>query len=159
MTEIERLAIELHRAREEEHASKDRLTSCFDRIMAQHAGEYLPRKEAAESARDTAQKMEEVMRSAAVAEAKRTGQRIVGPGIEVKRVTRWEYDPAVALEWAKEHKIALELDVRALEGVLPTVRPSWAKEEVWPKTYIARDLGPALVKAGLLPAAHEAHNA
>ncbi len=38
-----------------------------------------------------------------------------GPGVEIKVRSKLDYDPAKALEWAKEHGLALGLDVRAFE--------------------------------------------
>lgn len=41
----------------------------------------------------------------------------VGFGVKIRLMKKWEYEERVAFEWAKEHQLALKLDVKAFEKI------------------------------------------
>jgi hypothetical protein len=61
------------------------------------------------------QEAEAALRQLAVHHYQATGQKTLAPGVKVRELTRLTYDPQVALAWAIEHRLALQLDVTAFE--------------------------------------------
>jgi hypothetical protein len=47
----------------------------------------------------------------------RTGDKHPAPGVNIRVLTRLEYDPVQAFEWAKSHGLALSLDKKAFESI------------------------------------------
>ena len=87
---------------------------------------------------------EDSFRLMALAAFSATGNKRPCRGVEVKMYSEPRYDPAEALEWAKEHGMALALDLKkfgpiAKAGAVPCVR----FEQVY-KATIATDLAKAL---------------
>lgn len=51
------------------------------------------------------------------------------PGVGIREVTTYHYDPQQALQWALEHRLALTLDVRAFESLCKSAstRPAFVQ--------------------------------
>lgn len=65
----------------------------------------------------------------------------VHPAVTVKDVIHLQYDPEVALEYARQHlPKALKLDKRAFDKVARVLEPDFVTQTVEHKPYIARDL-------------------
>jgi len=62
-------------------------------------------------------------------------------GVKIRLVTKLNYDPQDALNWAIEHKLALALDTKAFEKIAKTSPMDFVLVESVPQATIARDLG------------------
>lgn len=60
---------------------------------------------------------EEALRAGALEAFTATGSKKPAPGVGVRTVTRLVYAPDDALNWAKEHNLALQLDTKAFEKI------------------------------------------
>ena len=82
------------------------------------------------------------LRDAAVAQyqADPLHQKKIIPGVEIKEMTRLSYDDAKALEWAKEHGVALKLDAKVFEKVANAERLAWITVTDVPTCTVATDL-------------------
>lgn len=140
---LEETVRQLHEARQElTKVDTERLQKELA-FRAENAGVYL---HLAATQRVVAD-LEAKTRELGVAAYNITGKRQPTPGIEVKLTTSIEYNAASALEWAKEHKLALKLDTAAFEKLVKTgtaVTPFVTVHVDVPRVYIASDLGKAL---------------
>jgi hypothetical protein len=84
------------------------------------------------------------LRDMAVAEHKATGAVKPGPGLGIRQVTVIEYNPADALQWAKEKDMALTLDVKAFEQIATATPLPFVTRRTEPQATIAIDLAKAL---------------
>src|SRR3990167_809369 len=62
------------------------------------------------------------------------------PGIEIKLFQEIRYDPTEAFVWAKEHNLALALDVKAFEKIAKTSPLGFVAMAQIPRAQIASDL-------------------
>ncbi len=53
-----------------------------------------------------------------------TGDKAPAPGVGIREVTKLSYEAGVALAWAKEHGLALKLDVPAFEKIMKADKTS-----------------------------------
>lgn len=83
---------------------------------------------------------EAALRIWAVDQYMATGQKRPLPGVEIKLGKALVYDPAQALQWALEHRVALSLDKKVFERVAEASCPALVKVEEKPVAYIATDL-------------------
>ncbi len=67
-----------------------------------------------------------------------------GPGVEIKVGTKLTYEPEEAFAWAKEHGLALMLNVRSFEALAKANPIPCVTSEPEPKTTISTDLRKAL---------------
>jgi len=86
------------------------------------------------------------LRSWAVSQYYRTGNKAPGPGVNIRMRTTVEYNDAEALEWAKAHSTCLVLDAKTFEkaakaGLVDAGVATIVEE---PTATIATDLGKAL---------------
>lgn len=71
------------------------------------------------------------------------GNKKPAEGVSIRETIKPVYDPEVALEWAKEHKLALipeSLDVKAFEKIVKTSTPDFVTLSIEPQATIATDL-------------------
>ncbi len=66
-----------------------------------------------------------------------TGNKSPAVGVGIREVTKMEYDPTVALMWAKEHELALKLDVSAFEKIAKADPMTFVKIYQVPQATIA----------------------
>ena len=95
-------------------------------------------------ATDQLQLAELALRTLALAEYDRTGNKAPGPGVGIREVTRLEYAEAEALAWAVEHTVALKLDKAAFEKIVKAAPLPFVASVTEPQATIATDLGKAL---------------
>lgn len=72
-----------------------------------------------------------------------TGNKAPAPGVGIREVTRLEYEPKEAFEWALEHRIALQLNKTAFDKLAktaPETRPAFVKITTEPQATIATEL-------------------
>lgn len=87
---------------------------------------------------------EDGLRMMAVVEYQETGVKRF-PGVEVVTAKVLRYEPAKAFAWAKEHDLALALDVRTFDALAKAGQvPDIVQIEEQPGTRIARDLAPVV---------------
>lgn len=60
---------------------------------------------------------EEYARALAIVEFDQTGEKQLYAGIVIKQMSRLRYLESTAMAWAKEHGMALKLDVKAFEKI------------------------------------------
>ena len=69
-----------------------------------------------------------------------TGNKAPAPGVGIREVTILDYDPKVALDWAKTHKLALSLNKRLFESLAKTDPPGFVTISKEAHGTIATDL-------------------
>jgi len=69
-----------------------------------------------------------------------TGNKAPAPGVGIREVTKLEYDAKIAFDWAKEHAIALKLDVSGFEKVAKVSPPDFVTIFQQPQATIATNL-------------------
>ena len=73
-------------------------------------------------------------------EGDNSGNRTPIPGIEIKLFTELRYNPQEAFIWAKNHELALTLDVKAFEKIAKASALDFVEVAQVPKAQIASDL-------------------
>lgn len=102
-------------------------------------------------ATDQLQLAELALRTLALAEYDRTGNKAPGPGVGIREVTRLEYSEPEALAWAVAHNLALRLDRNAFEKIVKVQPPPFVTALMETHATIATDLGKALGIEGAAP--------
>lgn len=102
-----------------------------------------------EQAREAQDAAEDKLREAALAEYAITKSKQPGPGLVIRLIPTFVYDPAKALAWAKDRRMAVSLDVKAFKK-LAGAKADGTEEFVTitqiPQATIASDLTAALAK-------------
>ena len=82
---------------------------------------------AAATSKAALQEAEILLKNCTLATYEATGDKKPAPGLGVREITTYSYDPHEALQWALAHSLALSLDVRAFESLCksPTTRPDF----------------------------------
>ena len=88
----------------------------------------------------------EALRALALAAFEACGNKRPGPGVAIREVTKMDYDPIVALDWAKEHDLCLTLDRKNFEDLAKRRPADFAFVEYRnePQATISTDLSKAL---------------
>jgi len=73
-----------------------------------------------------------------------TGSKNPAPGVGIREITKLEYNPKQAFEWAKEHQIALSLDKKSFESLAKANPIDFVTISTEPQATIATDLLKAL---------------
>lgn len=141
---IERMK-ELHEARKAAESAKERYKFAFDGWFASSGA---PLKQAEYDAVKKAADLELAIKAGAVAEYDGENKQSF-PGIVIKDVTGYNYDPAEALAWAKQNAPAAvteALNTKAWTDICKSqaMRPSFVTVEVKATATIAQDLSKAL---------------
>ena len=87
---------------------------------------------------------EKKLRDIALAAYLESQDKHPGPGVEIKIRAKLDYDPVKALEWAKEHGLALMLNVRSFEALAKANPIPCVTSEPEPKATLATDMRKAL---------------
>jgi hypothetical protein len=69
-----------------------------------------------------------------------TGDKTLIPGVKIRMLTKFEYDPRMAFKWAIEHSMALSLDTRAFEKIAKASPPDFVTVNQVPQATIATEL-------------------
>ena len=69
-----------------------------------------------------------------------TGNKAPAPGVGIREVTILEYDKKIAFDWAKSHKMALQLDKKAFEKIAKADTPDFVTITTEPQATIATNL-------------------
>lgn len=69
-----------------------------------------------------------------------TGDKAPAEGVGIREVTKLGYDGRVAFDWAKSHKMALQLDKRAFEKIAKADPMDFVKITTEPQATIATNL-------------------
>lgn len=94
--------------------------------------------------------LEHDVRTLATIDYERTENKAPCPGVGIRLTTELEYEPAKALQWAKDTKLCLALDVKAFEKVAATNDLEFVQIKKVPTATIARDLDAVLGAAALV---------
>jgi len=127
-------------AREEAVKAKETKQVAFLAWQEEHA-ELL---NSAEETATIAMEAEAKLRELTIQIFKETGNKSPALGVGIRELTKLEYDPEVALEWALEHKIALSLDRRLFETFAKTTPLPFVERHIDLQGIIAADLSMAL---------------
>lgn len=108
--------------------------------------ELLANERAFQKAVDEAEAM---LRAAALEFYLKTGSKAPCPGVDIRVVTRVDFDPKVALKWAKEHDWALKLDEGEFKKLAVTLPEGQVPARISSEATvtIAQDLEKALANA------------
>ena len=69
-----------------------------------------------------------------------TGNKAPAVGVGIREVTILDYDKKVAFDWAKSHKMALQLDKKAFEKIVKADTPDFVTVTHEPQATIATNL-------------------
>lgn len=91
---------------------------------------------------------EQNLRDAVLREYEQTSNKTPAPGLSVRVERTYNYAPADALDWAKQHGMALALDAKAFKDICKadSTRPGFVFVSDEPKALIATDLSAALAE-------------
>ena len=90
--------------------------------------------------KDGVKEFEENIRKQAVIKFEEDGDKNPGVGLGIRVINVYHYDEAEAFEWAKEHTIALKLDVVTLKKIAAATGVPCVKIVKVPTATIATDL-------------------
>jgi hypothetical protein len=135
---LENLMIELARARREAADAKSDVNMLFEQVREDHPELFDAQKKADEELA----KVEGLMREALLERYKATGDKKPVAGGEVKIFNVYDYDAGEALIWAVDHRMALQLDKTAFNGICKndSTRPPFVAAREEPRAQIATDL-------------------
>ena len=92
------------------------------------------------SAKASCQEAEAFLRDLALDAYAETGDKAVAPGIGIRVLTLLDYDMQAALDWAMEHKIALQLDIPTFKKIAKTSSLPFVTISEEPQATIATEL-------------------
>lgn len=84
--------------------------------------------------------METLLRELTLQAYAETGNKAPAVGVGIREVTVLTYDGKVAFDWAKAHKMALQLDKKAFEKIAKADPPDFVKITTEPQATIATEL-------------------
>jgi hypothetical protein len=85
------------------------------------------------------------LREATVKIFNETGNKAPATGVNIREVTKYDYDPTLALKWAKSHDMALKLDDTAFKKIIKADAPDFVTVTTEPQATIATDLSEYLI--------------
>ncbi len=91
-------------------------------------------------ARNHCQEAEVTLRELTLQAYAETGDKTPAPGVGIRERTVLTYDGKVAFDWAKAHKMALQLDKRAFEKIAKADTPDFVKVSTEAQATIATNL-------------------
>ena len=99
----------------------------FDAARTAAQARYATEAEQEQTWRTLLNNIEAELRAAILAAYQATGNTKPAPGVGIRETTTYQYDPAAALAWCLEHKVALQLDTKAFEALCkhPSTRPDF----------------------------------
>ena len=86
---------------------------------------------------------EDELRDLTLKAYKETGNKAPAEGVGIREVTKLDYDPKVALDWATEYKMALKLDTTAFGKIVKASPLDFVKITTEPMATIATNLDEA----------------
>ena len=96
--------------------------------------------EAAEEAEETVKEAEALLRELTLQAYAETGDKAPAEGVGIRERTVLTYDGKVAFDWAKSHKMALQLDKKAFEKIAKADTPDFVKVSTEAIATIATEL-------------------
>ena len=140
MNEIRAQALVVAEAREAHRKAKGDVDEKYNEYM-------MATEEARQTATDALAIMaqaESDLRDIALAAYEASQDKHPGPGVEIKVGTKLTYEPEEAFAWAKEHGLALMLNVKSFEALAKANPITCVTSEPEPKATISTDLRKAL---------------
>ena len=145
MTEIREQALVVAEAREELNGAVAVLAAS----QVAWESETKAFHEAVADAKKITLEAETKLRDIALAAYLESQDKRPGPGVEIKVGTKLTYEPDEAFAWAKEHGLALMLNVRSFEALAKANPIPCVTSKPEPKTTLATDMRKALeIKEG-----------
>ena len=136
MVELERQIKVVAKAREEARDSKDTINSIRSIWESDNKAILDDAILTATVASEAEQKLRELTLKAYA----ETGNKAPAEGVGIREVTKLNYDPKIAFDWAKSHKMALKLDVPAFDKIAKASQPDFVKITQEPQATIAQNL-------------------
>ena len=81
---------------------------------------------------------EAALRELALDEYMHTGAKTIAPGVVIHEATRLHYDRDIALDWAMEHQLALDLDVKTFGKLAKVLSLPFVESFIEPNATLAR---------------------
>ena len=97
-------------------AYKDKLTEDYKAAMEEFRKKHEELIHQIEKNKAILSDAEQLLRDAALKEYEETGKKRMIGGVGIREMTTLEYSKEKALDWAKEHGLALMLDKKSFEG-------------------------------------------
>ena len=69
-----------------------------------------------------------------------TGNKKPCKGVAIREVTKLDYEPSLALEWAKKTGLALKLDATTFEKIAKADKPDFVTMRIEPQATISQEL-------------------
>lgn len=95
-------------------------------------------------AKEECTKAEQTLRDLTLQAYQETGNKAPAPGVDVRIITKLIYDAGEALEWAKQHVLALKLDTPVFEKIAKASKLDFVEMREEPQATIATDLSKVL---------------
>jgi hypothetical protein len=92
------------------------------------------------ASRDIVATAEEQLRISVLGNYRATKEKNPAEGVAIREMTKYDYEPAKALLWAKEHNLALKLDDSAFKKIIKADTPDFVTVTIEPQATIATDL-------------------
>ena len=120
------------------------LQKAKDALYATLEYQYKESFEALASAKAHCSEAEQTLRELILQAYRETGNKAPAPGVGIRIITNLIYDATKALEWAKQHGLALKLDTSAFEKIAKVDKPDFVEMAEEPQATIATDLSKVL---------------
>ena len=112
----------------------------YDKVYQQFVNENIQVINAVTTAKENIEQVEKELREMTIETYNETGNKAPATGVGIREVTKYDYDPALALKWAKSHDMALKLDDTAFKKIIKADAPEFVKVTTEPQATIATDL-------------------
>jgi len=96
--------------------------------------------ESLNSIRESCTEAESLLRELTLKVYHETGDKRPAEGVAIREITKLDYDPKQAFDWALHHEMALKLDVSAFEKIAKTSPPGFVTIRTDPQATIASEL-------------------
>lgn len=136
MAELEEQIKVVVEARRKSQEMADERKSMYDAFISKHTDFFADVVVAATKVSEA----EEELRELTLKAYAETGNKAPAPGVGIRERTVLTYDGKVAFDWAKAHKMALQLDTRAFEKIAKADPPDFVKITTEPQATIAPNL-------------------
>ena len=124
------------KARRESQEMADKRRALYDEFQTTHCEFFGDVVTAATKVSEAEDKLRELTLKAYT----ETGNKAPAEGVGIREYTVLSYDNKIAFDWAKSHKMALKLDIKAFEKIAKADPPDFVKITSEPQATIAANL-------------------
>ncbi len=124
------------KARQQSQGLNDRRKALYDDLQMMHSNLFSDMV----VAKTLVENEEMLLRELTLQAYAETGNKTPAVGVGIREVTKLNYDGKVAFDWAKSHKMALQLDKKAFEKIAKADTPDFVTISQEPQATIATNL-------------------